>query len=393
MAVEDASGLSPVVVNCWLPKDALPVPAEGEEAPARKSLAELLSVIPARLKASAPLAIIKELEGPVADAQAKKEAGEITEEEYDMAAEEKLTAAKAAYDELAVALCKEPYTTVEWIDSIMGYVGAGCTTIIPGGVLTDSDNFGVNAKPLAATTRVLGEFVKQSKLEKGEGASCVMPVYAPNVFQSYDAATDAAAWVDATCARLGVETLEHVLVRWWDDAVHIGDCMKALKATEKVGKISLGKASKKSLTDAHLAGVTPAAIVLPALVALTPACAAVVKDAKVLKVGVCASNALLGGFVAEKYIGRPCPEMAELVGTPLFQGLAAIEKSGGWDKFQAVLKALKATGRGVESAMVQLFVDAGMHAVVETELSGAPAFTVSEPLPEDAAKAIVAAMS
>jgi len=200
--------------------------------------------------------------------------------------------------------------------------------------------------------------------------------------------------VEATCARLGVETLEHVLLRWWDDAVPgLGDCIKALKATEKVGKVSLGKASKKSLTEAHLAGQTPSAIVVPCLAALTPMCEAVVKDAKAFKVGVCASNVLLGGLCAEKYIGRVCPDKAALCGTPAFYGLSMIEAGGGWDKFQKVLAALKATGRGVESAMVQLFVDAGMHAVVEAELSGVPSFKVGDALPADAAAAVVAAMS
>lgn len=73
---------------------------------------------------------------------------------------------------------------------------------------------------------------------------------------------------------------------------------------------------------------------------------------------------------------------------------AILEKPGGWEKFQGLLQALSATGRGVETAMVQLFVDAGMHVVVETELKGPPPFELGgAPLSEEQTAAVVAAMS
>ena len=89
----DDSGLSPVIVKTWLPKDALPVPEEGEEAPTRKPLEILLELIPERLKASTPFTTIKALEATIAANKAKLEAGEITEEEYDAAPEEELAGA------------------------------------------------------------------------------------------------------------------------------------------------------------------------------------------------------------------------------------------------------------------------------------------------------------
>ncbi len=60
---------------------------------------------------------------------------------------------------------------------------------------------------------------------------------------------------------------------------------------------------------------------------------------------------------------------------------------------QATLEALEATGRGVATALVQAFADAGMKVEIETELEKGPAFEIGEPLGEEHTAAIVAAMS
>ena len=280
----DDSGLSPVIVKAWLPKNALPVPEEGEEAPARKTLEILLNLVPERLKKSAPFANIKSLEATIAENKAKLEAGEITEEDYDKQPEDDLAAAMGAYDELVAALCKGPYTTVKWVDSLIAYNAVGVTTVIPGGSLTAEDAFGVNANPLVSTSKVLAEFVKHVKLEKAE--SSVVPTYVPNLFCNKSPADEAAGWVETQCALLGLETLDHVTLAWWDDAVPgVTACVKALKATEKVSKVSLYPISgggKASLVAAHVAGEKPASLVLPAMKALTPECAEVRSEAKLL---------------------------------------------------------------------------------------------------------------
>jgi len=71
--------------------------------------------------------------------------------------------------------------------------------------------FGANGRPLAATSKVLAEFVKQAKLEKGAAGASVMPAYMPNLFNGSSPAAGAAGWVDMQCALLGVDTLDHVL--------------------------------------------------------------------------------------------------------------------------------------------------------------------------------------
>jgi len=60
---------------------------------------------------------------------------------------------------------------------------------------------------------------------------------------------------------------------------------------------------------------------------------------------------------------------------------------------EADVEALEATGRGVATALVQAFADAGMKVEIETELEKGPAFEIGEPLGEEHTAAIVAAMS
>ena len=128
--------------------------------------------------------------------------------------------------------------------------------------------------------------------------------------------------------------------------------------------------------------------------ALTRVGERVVADAMRAGIAVYAGDALLGGLVSERYLGIPAPTLAELKGTAAFGSLARVLASpGGWAGHQATLAALKATGRGVESARVQAFVDAGLKVEIETELEKGPAFTIGEPLEEEHRAAIVAAMS
>jgi len=83
----DLSGLSPVIIRAWLPKDALPQASDEADEDARKPLETLLELIPERLRQSGPFAKIKALTAVIADNHAKLAAGEVTEEDCDRKAE------------------------------------------------------------------------------------------------------------------------------------------------------------------------------------------------------------------------------------------------------------------------------------------------------------------
>ncbi|KAI0107193.1 NADP-dependent oxidoreductase domain-containing protein [Nemania sp. FL0031] len=72
------------------------------------------------------------------------------------------------------------------------------------------------------------------------------------------------------------------------------------------------------------------------------------------KVGVLAYGTLLGGFLGEKWLGRPEPEDINSLNWSLRKYLRFIRAAGGWEPFQGVLRALSeiAQGHGVSIAAV-----------------------------------------
>lgn len=333
--------------------------------------------------------------------------------------ESALEAAEAAYDELVDALCTGEHTTREWVRVLNAYVDAGVREIIPGPapshaiVIPPAEEDGVptvvtgdphdvafdtraafateDARPGLAksatsvasrdATFAAAEFLARAALEKGGVA--VTPVYAPNVFLGWRrAAEDAEAWIDAQMASLGgLERLEHLAVSWADDsAPGVASCLAAIRAlggaeTPKVARLTLDNATSASFRACRVQGVAVDAVAVPARVALTSVAARLVAEAREAKVDVVATDALRGGLVSENYLGAPPPTLATLRGTPAFEAMREIEASpGGWEAHQALLRALAATGLGVETAMLRRFADEGVRVVVETTLERGPAF-------------------
>ena len=317
------------------------------------------------------------------------------------------------------ALCTGEHTTRDWVHVLNAYVDAGVREIIPGPapshaiVIPPPEEDGVStvvtgdphdiafdtraafatedARPgLAKSTTsadsrdaslAAAEFLARAKLEK-DGIA-VTPVYAPNVYLGWRrAAEDAEAWIDAQMASLGgLERLEHLAVSWRDDAEPgIAECLAAIRAlgdaeNPKVVKLTLDGATSASFRACRVRGVALDAVAVPARVALTSAAARLVAEARDAEVAVVATDALYGGLVSEKYLGAPAPTLATLRGTPAFEAMREIEASpGGWGAHQALLRALAATGLGVETAMLRRFVDEGVRVVVEATLERGPAF-------------------
>lgn len=437
MAVKDE--LSPIVVNAWLPHK--PLPGEDEEAVDKKPIDQILRGIPYRLVNSAPKKKIVELKAALEAERAKiKEAGEGEElseeqtatnaaaEEAIAPMEEELAAAEAAYEELTGILCKGQLSTLPWIDSLMRYVDLGGSCIVPGGAVAADDAFrsvngnltdvnGMLTEKQLAESKAWAEYITQAKLEKPGGYTIVCK-YAPNPYLGAQAAIDAfPAWVERQITLgFGVELeegadpiLPHVMLAWPDPSVPgvaevIAKMLGPLTEDAEEGKVKAvsldlsGDVScdPRPLRECLERGGTskPSGVVVPGIHALDKVGAQLVADATRSDVKVIAGDALLGGLVSERYLRVPAPTLAELKGTAAFAGLARVLASpGGWDGFQATLEALEATGRGVATALVQAFADAGMKVEIETELEKGPAFEIGEPLGEEHTAAIVAAMS
>jgi len=293
---------------------------------------------------------------------------------------------KTNYESLTTNLCKEQYTTIGWIESLMSYNAAGMTAVIPGGVLCSVDKFGMNSEAvLNGVSRVLAEFVKQVGLEKSAGL--VIPRFVPRLHDGVVVSSIAEEWVNNQCVLLGVDALEHVVLCWHDDTVPgVGACVKALRAVcsgdgeslPKVNRVVLSNATKQSLRHCLIEGGKLDAVILPALEVYTCKGEGVRSECAKFRIPIIMDDVLLGGLVDERYSRMQTPpDRALLRGTAAFDSLGVIcNAAGGWERFRCILSALEDTNRGVANAAIEYFTGAGSQCIVETLLDGPSRYTI-----------------
>ena len=314
-----------------------------------------------------------------------------------------------------------------WIDSLMRYVDLGGSCIVPGGAVAADDAFrsvngnltdvnGMLTEKQLAESKAWAEYITQAKLEKPGGYTIVCK-YAPNPYLGAQAAIDAfPAWVERQITLgFGVELeegadpiLPHVMLAWPDPSVPgvaevIAKMLGPLTEDAEEGKVKAvsldlsGDVScdPRPLRSASSVGARASrAASWSGIHALDKVGAQLVADATRSDVKVIAGDALLGGLVSERYLRVPAPTLAELKGTAAFAGLARVLASpGGRGRVPGDAGGAGGFGRGVATALVQAFADAGMKVEIETELEKGPAFEIGEPLGEEHTAAIVAAMS
>lgn len=314
------------------------------------------------------------------------------------------TAADAAYEALAVALCGGEHTTRFWIDVLNRHINAGAWEIIPDAdrahvvsvpdaaegpdaraVVGDADSAAFATAPNASVTntallqriacKALGEFLAQSQVEKRSPPSSTdsgsqpkaTPRYEPNVFLGAETAcAGCEPWADAVIAALGdtVTRLERAVIRWRDTSVPgIASVVKAMTTmgedgdatpeTRKVGGAyveldDFGDGALAVLRECNLRGVFPTGLILPATLAFSKQAAKVKHECERLGIEILAKDVLMGGLISEKYVGAAStsihfPNLATKRGTPEFEPLRSVmQTQGGWEKHQKLLTTLKA---------------------------------------------------
>ena len=149
--------------------------------------------------------------------------------------------------------------------------------------------------------------------------------------------------VERSLQRLRVDRLDLVQLHWWDYRVPGAvDAALALAALQREGLIRLvGGTNFDTPQTAAIrdAGVPLASMqVQYSLLDRRPERSLVALGVPLLCYGT-----LAGGFFSERWLGAPRPG-AELSNRSLIKYLLVIEDFGGWDAFQALLRALKTIG-------------------------------------------------
>ncbi|CAK9197058.1 unnamed protein product [Sphagnum jensenii] len=151
--------------------------------------------------------------------------------------------------------------------------------------------------------------------------------------------------IDRSRKRMGVSTLDMVQFHWWDYRdVHYFDSMKLLYTLKLEGKIKeLGLTNFDTLHMAKLYEECAIPIVSNqvaySIIDRRPEKKMVAWCLK-HNVKILAYGSLLGGFLSEKYLGRPEPQRFELTTQSLSKYKRTIDQWGGWMLFQELLLVL-----------------------------------------------------
>jgi aryl-alcohol dehydrogenase-like predicted oxidoreductase len=154
--------------------------------------------------------------------------------------------------------------------------------------------------------------------------------------------------VDRSLRRLGTERIDVVQLHWWDFAVPgYVEAALALDALRQAGKIA--HVGLTNFDTPHLAEVVGAGVpvlthqVQYSLLDARPehgmAAACADHGVRLLCYG-----AVAGGFLSERWLGRPAPS-GELGNRSLTKYRLIIEEFGGWPLFQRLLEALAAVAK------------------------------------------------
>ena len=150
--------------------------------------------------------------------------------------------------------------------------------------------------------------------------------------------------IDRSLQRLRTERLDLVQFHWWDyDQPRHVEAARVLLDLQQEGKIQL--IGGTNFDAAHVREIASAGVVFATLQvqyslldtrpegAMAQACAAL--GTRLLCYGT-----LAGGFLSERWLGRPAPE-GVLENRSLVKYRLIIDEFGGWDLFQQLLQTLK----------------------------------------------------
>jgi aryl-alcohol dehydrogenase-like predicted oxidoreductase len=224
-------------------------------------------------------------------------------------------------------------------DDLLAYYQAGVTTFDCADIY-------------AGVEEMIGAFRANVAARLGAGALAGLKVHTkfvpdlqvlPRIDRAY-----VAAIIDRSLRRLKVERLDLVQFHWWDYAIEgVVETALWLKELQAEGKIELIGAT--NFDTPHLQAMVAAGVPLRSLqvqyslLDARPA-GAMAQACRAHGVGLLCYGSLAGGFLGERWLGRPDPGM-DFENRSLTKYRLIIEEFGGWDLFQELLAALDSIAR------------------------------------------------
>lgn len=215
---------------------------------------------------------------------------------------------------------------------------------------------------------LIGAFLQRLRAEHGRDAARRVQVHTKCVPDRDRLASltrgDVEAIVDRSIRRLGVDALDLVQLHWWDygvpGCVQTALWLDELRRSGKVRHIGLTNFDTTHVAEIVAAGVPVVSHQLQYSVLDRRAEGAMARTCRDRGIGMLAYGTLAGGFLSERWLGRPAPD-EPLENRSLVKYRLIIEEFGGWDAHQALLERLSAVasrhGVGIGAVAIRWVLD------------------------------------
>jgi aryl-alcohol dehydrogenase-like predicted oxidoreductase len=211
------------------------------------------------------------------------------------------------------------------------FVDAGITTFDCADIYT-----GVEA--------LIGEWLKR-RAARGDAVPVqVHTKYVPDLDRlPTHSRADVVRGIDRSRARLGVDTLDLVQLHWWDyevpGYVEATAWLDELRRAGKIRHIGLTNFDQKHVKDIVAAGIPVISHQVQYSVLDRRPANGIAAHCARGGIGLLCYGALAGGFLSDRYLGRPDPALP-LENRSLVKYRLIIDEFGGWNRFQEMLAAL-----------------------------------------------------
>jgi aryl-alcohol dehydrogenase-like predicted oxidoreductase len=233
------------------------------------------------------------------------------------------------------------------IDDMDRFVDAGITTFDCADIYT-----GVEA--------LIGDWQKRRRARGTATPVQVHTKYVPDLDRlRTHSREDVARGVERSLARLGVERIDVVQLHWWDydvpGYVEAAAWLDDLRRAGRIRHVGLTNFDQRHLAEIGAAGIPVVSHQVQYSVLDRRPAVSLAEQCRRAGIGVLCYGALAGGFISERYLGRPEPA-APLENRSLVKYRLIIDDFGGWARFQEMLVTLAAiaTRHGVTIGAVAI---------------------------------------
>jgi aryl-alcohol dehydrogenase-like predicted oxidoreductase len=216
------------------------------------------------------------------------------------------------------------------LDDMDRFVEAGVTTFDCADIYTGVES-------------LIGAWLKRRRVSEG-GDVQVHTKYVPDLDRlPTHSRADVVRGVDRSLSRLGVERLDLVQMHWWDYSVpgyvEAAVWLDDLRRAGKIRHVGLTNFDQPRLSEILAGGAKITSHQVQYSVLDRRPAAGLSAYCAEKGIGLLCYGAVAGGFLSDRYLGRPDPA-APLENRSLVKYRLIIEEFGGWNRFQEMLAAL-----------------------------------------------------